>query len=117
MHGGRHGIRRLHNGELSLLLDYGLSSYQNFWEDHLGTPLLHYLGEGQNGNQELQGGNLILLEALQNKIPARVWERVKPNVWFDLGHFKIKAVTQEVREERTIFVFQLEPHGNILGNI
>ena len=79
--------------------------------------VLHYLGEGQNGNQELQGGNLLLLEAIQNNIPARVWERVKPNVWFDLGYFKITAVHQEKIGTHTVFVFQLEPQGNILGNI
>ncbi|WP_157463563.1 hypothetical protein [Deinococcus pimensis] len=102
-HGGRRGIRRLPDGRLSLLLDYGLSGYLNFWDGEV----LHYLGDGVTGDQVLTPATALGLDALHGGTPARVWERLRPNVWYDLGWFRFAGVTRREVGGRQVFDFSL----------
>lgn len=102
-HGGRRGIRRLRDGRLSLLLDYGLSGYHNYWTG----DTLHYLGAGLTGDQPMTPATALALAALEDDTPARVWERVRVGVWFDLGWFRVQGVTRRELGGRMVFDFEL----------
>ncbi|MBB6097151.1 hypothetical protein HNR42_000565 [Deinobacterium chartae] len=106
-HGGRRGIRRLPDGHLSLLLDYGLSGYLNRWEGQT----LHYLGDGTVGDQVMTPATRLEFEALEAGTPARVWERVRPGEWYDLGFFRFVSVERRKLGGRTVFDFSLRRLG------
>lgn len=103
LHGGRRGIRRLRDGTLSLLLDYGLSGYSNYWR---GAEL-HYLGQGLIGDQVVTPATALLLEGLERGEAARVWERLRVGVWYDLGWFDVVDVQRRDLEGRLVFDFTL----------
>ena len=103
LHGGRRGIRLRPDGSLSLLLDYGLSGYLNFWEG----DVLHYLGDGTTGDQQVTPATALEFEALELQRPARVWERIRPGEWYDLGWFRFASVTRREHGGRQVFDFEL----------
>ncbi|PYE52838.1 hypothetical protein [Deinococcus yavapaiensis] len=103
LHGGRRGIRRLPDGTLSLLLDYDLSGYSNYWRG----DNLHYLGQGLTGDQVVTPATALLLEGLERGVPARVWERLKVGVWYDLGLFEVLGVERRDLDGRLVFDFTL----------
>lgn len=105
LHGGRRGIRRLGDGSLSLLLDYGLSGYANFWDG----GVLHYLGQGKLGDQVVTPATALLLEGVERRERVRVWERVRPGVWYDLGHFLVVGAERRELAQRLVFDFRLVP--------
>ena len=103
LHGGRRGIRRLPGGRLSLLLDYGPSGYLNFW----AGDVLHYLGDGAVGDQVLTPTTALAFDALEQGAPARVWERIRPGVWYDLDWFRFVGVARREVGARMVFDFSL----------
>ena len=106
-HGGRRGIRKLPDGGLSLLLDYGLSGYLNCWEGEV----LHYLGQGKTGDQIVTPATALMFDALEHALPARVWERVRPGEWYDLGTFEVIGVERREVGGRMVFDFRLKRAG------
>ncbi|MBC7647304.1 MAG: hypothetical protein H7095_09330 [Pseudopedobacter sp.] len=106
-HGGRRGVRKRPDGTLSLLLDYGLSGYLDYWEG----DVLRYLGDGATGDQQLTPTTLLMLEALKAGTACRVWERIRPNVWYDLGRMNFVAVRQRELGGRRVFEFDLVIQG------
>ena len=102
-HGGRRGVRRKLDGTLSLLLDYGLSGYLDYWEGEV----LRYLGDGVSGDQQMTPTTLLMLEALEAGTPCRVWERLRPNVWYDLNLMKFADVRRKESAGRQVFEFDL----------
>jgi hypothetical protein len=106
VHGSRRGIR-VTNAAASLLLDFGWSPYVNRRE---GTRI-HYEGEGKRGDQTPTRGNAGLLECLETGRALRVFERLRPGLWFDRGwHRVVNAVYRNAPvEDRMIFEFTLEP--------
>ena len=102
-HGGRRGVRRKPDGTLSLLLDYGLSGYLDYWEGET----LRYLGDGVSGDQQMTPTTLLMLEALEAGTACRVWERLRPNVWYDLSWMKFVDVRRKESDGRQVFEFDL----------
>jgi hypothetical protein len=106
VHGSRRGIR-VTDRQASVLLDFGLSSYVNRRE---GTRI-YYEGEGKRGDQTLTPGNAGLLACLEARRPVRMFERVRPGVWFDRGEYLVVNVAQRCSKAqgRRVFEFTLEP--------
>jgi hypothetical protein len=106
IHGSRHGIR-IDESHASILLDFGLSAYNNRRE----AGLLYYEGEGKTGDQTPTKGNTGLLECLETKRPVLVLERSKPGVWRDAGeHLVIGFEYLKLEgQQRMVFVFCLKP--------
>ncbi len=77
-----------------MLLDYGLSGYHNGWYG----DLLCYLGQGRCGPQLSRPGSQILLRAVAAAEVARVWERLRPGCWFDLGFFSVESASSPVTD-------------------
>ncbi len=102
-HGGRRGVRKRPDGTLSLLLDYGLSGYLDYWEGET----LRYLGDGVIGDQQLTPTTMLMLEALEGATRCRVWERIRPNVWYDLGWMRFVDVRRGESNGRQVFEFDL----------
>lgn len=106
IHGSRRGIR-VDQTHASLLLDFGLSVYNNRRE----AGFLFYEGEGKSGDQIPSKGNLGLLECLELGRPVLVLERLKPGVWRNAGDHLVLGVEYLKLEaqQRMVFVFKLQP--------
>ena len=105
-HGSRRGIH-VTAERASVLLDFGLSPYVN----RRDGARLHYMGEGTRGDQAPTGGNAGLLACLESGRAVRVFERVRPGGWYDLGPHAVRAATYDLvpGEGRRVFEFVLEP--------
>ena len=92
----------------SLLVDFGESGYRNA---HLSDGRILYPGEGLAGNQQPVRGNRILLEALAERRPMRVFRREGVNRWMELGFYRVESVDYrfEKAERRYIYWFTLTP--------
>jgi hypothetical protein len=106
LHGSRRGIR-VTEKRASILLDFGLSPYVNRREGYR----IHYQGEGKRGDQTLTSGNAGLLRCLEERRAVRVFERVRPGVWFDRGAYLVVNAVQRFSrvERRHVFEFTLQP--------
>jgi hypothetical protein len=106
IHGSRRGIR-IDQTHASILLDFGLSMYNNRRE----AGFLYYEGEGKLGDQIPTKGNLGLLECLEFKRRVLVLERLKPGVWRDTGEHLVLGVEylKAEAQQRMVFVFKLQP--------
>ncbi len=105
-HGSRRGIR-ITPTHASLLLDFGLSSYDNARD---GTRIL-YEGEGKTGDQTPTGGNAGLLECRATGRTLTIFERTQPGVWRERGAHRVADVVYQHTKDkkRMVFVFTLEP--------
>lgn len=94
----------------SLLVDFGESGYRN---RYLPDGRIIYPGEGLAGNQQPVRGNRILLGALAEGRPMRVFRRERRNGWVDLGPYRVEAVEYvwEEAEGRYVYRFTLAPVG------
>lgn len=92
----------------SLLVDFGESGYRN---QHLPDGRILYPGEGLAGDQQPTRGNRILLEALADRRPLRVFRRKRQNRWTDIGVYRVEAVEYrfEEAERRYMYWFTLAP--------
>ncbi len=106
IHGSRRGIR-IDTTHASLLLDFGLSVYNNRRE----SGFLYYEGEGKSGDQTPIKGNAGLLECLEVKRPVLVLERSQPGLWQSAGEHLVVGVEYMKLEaqQRYVFVFKLKP--------
>jgi hypothetical protein len=106
MHGSRRGIRITSN-HASLLLDFGLSRYENWREG----SRIHYEGEGKHGDQTPTAGNAGLLACLESGRTVTVFERIKPGVWYDRSEHRVivSAYRFLELEGRMVYEFVLEP--------
>lgn len=106
IHGSRRGIR-VDRTHASILLDFGLSVYNNRRE----AGFLFYEGEGKSGDQIPSKGNLGLLECLELARPVLVLERLKPGVWRNAGDHLVLGIEYQRLEaqQRMVFVFKLQP--------
>ncbi len=86
-----------------MLLDYGLSGYLDFWDG----DVLHYLGDGVTGDQVLTPACALLFGALEDGASAQVWERLAPNVWYDLGLLRLVGMARRELGGRQVFDFSL----------
>ncbi|MGK0620063.1 hypothetical protein [Meiothermus cerbereus] len=95
-------------GKDSLLVDRGESGYKNRF---LSDGSILYPGEGLAGNQQPLGGNRVLLEALEDQKPMRLYLREGVNRWFRLGLYRVEAVEYcwEESERRYVYWFRLVP--------
>jgi hypothetical protein len=93
-------------GLRSLLVDQGESGYLNRF---LPDGRILYSGEGRHGHQTLTPGNRRLLAALEHQSTFRIFARRAPNVWRDLGEYRVAQVEQVEAERRRIYLFTLEP--------
>ena len=59
------------------------------------------------GDQQLTPTTLLMLEALEGGTACRVWERIQPNVWFDLGWMYFLDVQRKESAGRQVFEFGL----------
>lgn len=108
-HGSRRGIR-ITDTHASLLLDFGLSPYDNA---RAGERIL-YEGEGKTGDQTPTGGNAGLLECRATGRALIVFERSSPGVWHERGQYHVTDVVYQKSKDskRMVFVFTLEPVPN-----
>ena len=104
IHGSRRGIR-IDETHASLLLDFGLSVYNNRRE----AGVLYYEGEGKTGDQTPTRGNACLLECLKLQRPVLVLERLKPGLWRKAGEHLVVGFEylKLEQQQRYVFVFEL----------
>ncbi len=95
-------------GKDSLLVDRGESGYKNRF---LPDGSILYPGEGLWGNQQPRGGNRILLDALEQRKPMRLYLREGTNRWVRLGLYRVASVDYrwEEGERRYVYWFRLVP--------
>ncbi len=88
--------------------------YQDRWEN----GVLHYTGEGLNGDQKMGRGNLALNSSAEVDAPVFGFEKMAPDKYAYLGRFRVLGVDEEEQVDtsgsrRRVFVFRLQPNDNV----
>ena len=84
VHRTRAGIRAPRNGaEASIICNTG--AHGPYPDRFLGPDVLHYVGRGLEGDQELDRDNESLRQAIERGVPIHVFEQVAKNRYLDHG--------------------------------
>jgi hypothetical protein len=84
VHRTRAGIRAPRRGtEASIICNTG--AHGPYPDRFLGPDVLHYVGRGLEGDQELDRDNESLRQAVERRVPIRVFEQLGKNKYIDHG--------------------------------
>ncbi len=86
VHHTRAGIRAPRGGsEASIICNTG--AHAPYPDRFLGPEVLHYVGRGLEGDQELDRDNESLRQAIERDVPIRVFEKLGKNRYVDHRHW------------------------------
>jgi len=102
--------RRKTLNSLILISNHTKSFYEDEWKDNI----FYYTGEGQTGDQKLNGQNKTIAESNENGVKVYLFEVHDPGVYFFQGLVRLESKPyQELQEDykgnkRLVWIFPLK---------
>ncbi len=93
------------NNCIVLIMDPSQNMYDDKWEGNI----LHYVGSGQKGDQEMKGPNKTLANSKEDGKEIHVFEKLRPNQYFYRGSGElVYEPYKENQNGRNVLVFPIK---------